>query len=579
MKRLIRHIIICCVLAVLVHPNVIGQVEIPEEIAMQVKARIGLNKWNQLQCTHKLTSLTGEHYTCVQKVDGIRVYGSFIKFHVFKNEIVWWKARFAENSIDNFQFSEYSDEPLQMVKGNDSIVQREYVWFQHENELIPAFRIAVVGGYNRAMEYIFDNQMNILDSLDYICYYDVPQDTTANAMVFLPDPLTSSGNSYGGPYVDSGDMNLAALNAERTLVQIPVTYDTGYFHLMNDHILITNHNDPNYSPAKVVNGNFDFNRADQGFEDVNVFYHINVYQEHLQDLGFDLVNYQIHAETHASQSDNSTFNSLHSPPRLSFGEGGVDDGEDADVIIHEYGHAISHSAAPGTNTGMERRSIDEGIGDYLAASYSRNINPFRWDDVFTWDGHNEFFSGRSASTNKIYPQDLSGSNIHANGEIWSSALMELWEDIGGDVTDRILFESLYDYFLGMDMNQAARLYILADSLLHNGMHYNSICDVFNNRGFSTSCNNYNSIDEWHANKALQVKGSMEFLNGGEVQIYAEQSNIGKVYVFNSTGQLHRQYELNSNAFNLSSRNLASGTYFLKVMLSDDSLETILLVKK
>jgi hypothetical protein len=33
--------------------------------------------------------------------------------------------------------------------------------------------------------------------------------------------------------------------------------------------------------------------------------------------------------------------------RLAFGEGGVDDAEDVDVVLHEYGHAIQHDTVPG----------------------------------------------------------------------------------------------------------------------------------------------------------------------------------------------------------------------------------------
>ena len=40
-------------------------------------------------------------------------------------------------------------------------------------------------------------------------------------------------------------------------------------------------------------------------------------------------------------------NSFYSPgtSTLALGSGGVDDGEDADVIVHEYGHSLQHQAA------------------------------------------------------------------------------------------------------------------------------------------------------------------------------------------------------------------------------------------
>ncbi|MEZ4916786.1 MAG: hypothetical protein R2836_07345 [Chitinophagales bacterium] len=55
---------------------------------------------------------------------------------------------------------------------------------------------------------------------------------------------------------------------------------------------------------------------------------------------------QISVDTHGNNGADNSFFSPATPLRLIFGEGGVDDAEDADVIIHEYGHAISHFAAP-----------------------------------------------------------------------------------------------------------------------------------------------------------------------------------------------------------------------------------------
>ena len=44
---------------------------------------------------------------------------------------------------------------------------------------------------------------------------------------------------------------------------------------------------------------------------------------------------------------NEADNSYYTAGTLNFGEGGVDDAEDADIIIHEYGHASRISKFPG----------------------------------------------------------------------------------------------------------------------------------------------------------------------------------------------------------------------------------------
>ena len=54
---------------------------------------------------------------------------------------------------------------------------------------------------------------------------------------------------------------------------------------------------------------------------------------------------------------------------LHMGDGGVDDAEDADVIVHELGHAIQDAQVPGFGPGTktEQAAIGEGFGDFLAA--------------------------------------------------------------------------------------------------------------------------------------------------------------------------------------------------------------------
>src|SRR5690606_4713427 len=138
-------------------------------------------------------------------------------------------------------------------------------------------------------------------------------------------------------------------------------------------------------------------------------------------------------------ADNSIFYPAPSPKRIAFGIGGVDDAEDADVCIHEYAHFVSETASPGSNIGSQRNALDEGFGDYLAASYSTSINTFNRQWVYNWDGHNEFWNGRSVNSSKVYPHDTV-SSIYRNGEMWSSALMKIYDEIGRAATDSLILQ-------------------------------------------------------------------------------------------------------------------------------------------
>src|SRR5438874_5908088 len=70
-------------------------------------------------------------------------------------------------------------------------------------------------------------------------------------------------------------------------------------------------------------------------------------------------------------ADNS-FATDHPVDELRFGKGGVDDAEDAEVILHEYGHAIHFSQ--NFDFGGEGGAISEGFGDYWAVTVSDHIS-------------------------------------------------------------------------------------------------------------------------------------------------------------------------------------------------------------
>ncbi|RMD97392.1 MAG: hypothetical protein D6812_15385, partial [Deltaproteobacteria bacterium] len=116
---------------------------------------------------------------------------------------------------------------------------------------------------------------------------------------------------------------------------------------------------------------FDFTRGDDRFEEVVVYYAIDSLQRYIQEtLGFDDVNNRpISAHAHYYGADNSFYSP--SNKALHFGDGGVDDSEDADVILHEYGHAIHDDQVPGWGPGYttEQRAIGEGFSDFLAGMF------------------------------------------------------------------------------------------------------------------------------------------------------------------------------------------------------------------
>ena len=144
---------------------------------------------------------------------------------------------------------------------------------------------------------------------------------------------------------------------------------------------------------------------------------------------------------------NGADNSHYTPGtgQLAFGEGGVDDDEDADVVIHELGHGLHDWVTPSAGV-SQVNGLSEGTGDYFAQSYSRaygnvpSSNP-AWHWTFSWDGHNPFWAGRVTNYPATYPGGLVGQ-VHTDGQIWATCLMRIWNQLGAVKTDRVVLEGL-----------------------------------------------------------------------------------------------------------------------------------------
>ncbi len=398
----------------------------------------------------------------------------------------------------------------------------------------------------------------------------------ATGYVFLPDPITTANEANAGDYSDNGDNTNAALDAERVQVNLDVTETAGLYTLENDYVRITEHSPPTIAPATSTTGEFLFNRSESGFEDVNILYHITDFQEYVQQLGFmSLGNYPLACDAHGFNGmDQSAFQ--WSPEQLTFGDGGVDDGEDADVIIHEYGHALSYAASPQSNFGDERRALDEAIGDYLAVSYSRFHEEFEWFKVFNWDGHNEFWPGRLAFTDAKYPINLQ-NDLYEDAPLWSASIMQVEENLGRDITHKILFESMFSWFSNMTMTDAAQLFIQADSQLNSGANYAYIGHIFLDRGFIDTVNAPKpndlilSIEEQVKAKQLfqAIENPFEISKGLRI----ECSAAGSVEVYNTTGMLiyTGEVEIGMNTVKL---NTKPGLHIIRYLTNNGNTESI-----
>ena len=398
----------------------------------------------------------------------------------------------------------------------------------------PVLKITTIDQNRQQFEWIIDANNEIINVQEISMSFKADSvQREARGMVFNPDPLTTAMVEYGGAYRDQNDADIPELNAQRQEVVFFALEKDGVYSLENQYVKIDELSIPAVAPVTTTDGVFNYTRSQSGFEDVNTYYHLTKFKEYLNSLGFlELGDFQLRVDPHAlNGQDNSRVVINNGIPQMELGEGGVDDAEDADVIIHEYSHALVYHASPQSNSGQEREAMDEGFGDYLATTYSRQLSEFNWENVFSWDGHNEFYAGRDINHNKVYPDDLNNS-IHLNGEIWAAALMDVWELIGKEATDSLVFSLFYEMVPGMLMPEAAFELIRLDSQLNGGKYAPEISIALFNRGLLDSQITRPPID---TTLKIEIVNSENYGNE-EVQIQFSKPTNGVLELFDLQGK-------------------------------------------
>jgi hypothetical protein len=257
--------------------------------------------------------------------------------------------------------------------------------------------------------------------------------TTAEAMVFFPNPVVTSGNTN---LTDNKDADSAVLNNQR--VSVALTNLDGSGFLRGTWATVASETG---NPAYETDCTYDYTRHDDRFEQVMAYYWVTQSQLYLRSLGFGVrtgwpaINAdQQRVRLNQLGYDNS-FATDHPKDELRFGKGGVDDAEDAEVILHELGHQIHFSQSATFFATEQAGAISEGFGDYWAADVSEvvaGVQP-RPACIMEWDS-TSYTAGpihclRRLDDNLTYPNDLDGE-VHDDGTIWSQALWDMRTAIG-----------------------------------------------------------------------------------------------------------------------------------------------------
>lgn len=437
--------------------------------------KIGTTSQDHFEFKSSRKSLSGETLRFQQEINGVPVYEGDIAVHfnkqgevTFGTEVSVSKKLKQVNTTPSYSKTDAFDKAKVAAKIAGEITYQEnnlYVFVTDDSQTKLVHRV-IINSYDTPGDWeimVDAHSGEVLRVLDIANYHkDKPKKKTkekptvemkaaGTAYIFNPDPLSVAHVAYGGDYVDNNDATNASLDAARSLVALPdITLTGGTYSLKSKYVQVADFESPATGLFSQASPNFLFNRNEQGFEAVNAFYHLDRSMAYINEtLGIDckstLNGGVLLFDPHGlSGDDNSHF--IPSTQRLAFGEGCVDDAEDADVVLHEFGHAV-HYWITG-NKSSSAQGLGEGSGDYWAMSYSRSLNQWasnepQYNWMFSWDGHNECWAGRVTNYATKYTSSISNTaNIHRDGQIWATSLMRIYNRIGKEKTDRIFLEGL-----------------------------------------------------------------------------------------------------------------------------------------
>jgi hypothetical protein len=310
--------------------------------------------------------------------------------------------------------------------------------------------------------------------------------SVGSAQVFVPNPVSSLGDES---LTDQKDSDAAVPAAAYHAVQLTNLDGSGFLH--GDYATVYSETgNPAFSPTNT----FAYTRHQDEFEQVMAYYWITEAQKYIQSLGFGTSRRAIDNQPQKVRinqlgADNS-FETDHPILEIRYGKGGVDDAEDGEVILHEYGHAI-HSSQNFSFASEEAGAISEGFADYWAVTVTDIVShrlgvPEReplpcvadWDSVSYTSGPVHCL--RRLDLNLHYPADLNGE-VHHDGQIWSRALWDIRQALGYRKADTIILQGSFD-FPGTTMRVLATSTVAAAQQLYGTSAADTVRQAFVARG-------------------------------------------------------------------------------------------------
>ncbi len=470
----------------------------------------------------------GRHVHFQQTVNGLPLFGGYVTVSLGKNDdretLVTGRPRphvrpaLAVPSVAGGSAIDVAREAVGVRGGLRGTATAEAIYFALDDALaVRSWQIRLP-----ALEPLGD-WLVVVSAVDGAVLYTVNvmafDHPGASGQVFDPNPVLSSGGTIPPPTHCDTPENEALLTAQyfnRPLLGIA----PGQGQLVGEYADLTA---PGIVGAYKLPGQADeashdyvYPCDDDRFEEVMIYYHVDTTQRLIQSLGFTgdsaIRVDPLPAHAHYQPGCNAFYSTVNGG-YIAFYDGcttdppdqtklPVDWAEDAEVIVHEYGHALQDDQAAGVLFSTpEGQGMAEGFADFLAAAVFADPCMFEWITAVGTEldppitclpsfKDPDLGPFRNLVNDLHYPEDVNDDE-HVTGLIWGGALWDLVQSLGGDEAARmkVLTIALQGNFYlneSADFADAAAAVCQADTDLYAGTDLTAIADVFAGRGIPSA---------------------------------------------------------------------------------------------
>ena len=475
--------------------SLFGTLSVPMNTASAASARsfladnaqlLQLTDPADLQEVTTVASPLGTHVTFAQRYQGVRVFGAEVKVHFNQAGRV---VALNNTSVPRLQLS---TKPQVSAKGalaaalamaparsDDAAAPAapELVIYADAGAPQLAYQVIVPTGGPTLQVFVSAVTGEVIGEPSDLNQYLV----NGTGQVFKDNAVVATQNNS---LVDSNDSAAA----------VPTTaYSTVTLQGLNGANLLDGQfasGSDSKSRAAGTNNNFIFLRNTKAFSETMAYFHIDFAQRYIQSLGFTNVNnrQQVFA-IDRSTADNSFY--TPSTKKISYGTGGVDDAEDGEVIIHEYGHSVQDNQVPGFGAVEEGGAMGEGFGDYLGATVNSALTgDFQLTCIAEWDA-TSYAAGvphclRRLDSTKHYPENKDGE-VHDDGEMWSASLFQIRTALGAAKADKLILQAHFLLSSRATFSDGSNALVTAAiNLGLTATEVSNVRTILKNRGFTVT---------------------------------------------------------------------------------------------